>query len=140
MKKFPILYDGLNVLNEKLDANFIAIPRYEPEPLQELLPFVTVLQEKIIVQHLLAYADLFIGGGGTLNSEACYFGIPTISTRSFISHYDKFLIEEGLMKKADTVEELVELSIENIGKNTDADRLFAQMNLNLASLADEIIR
>jgi hypothetical protein len=44
------------------------------------------------------------------------------------------------MKKADTVEELVELSIENISKNTDADRLFAQMNLNLASLADEIIR
>lgn len=139
MKKYPVLYQGLEVLKSKIDANFIAIPRYEPEPLQELLPFVCVLKEKMIVQHLLAYADLFIGGGGTLNSEACYFGTPTISTRSFVSHYDKFLIDEGLMKKADSVEELVELSLENIGRRTDANRVFKQMSLDLNWLTEEII-
>lgn len=140
MKKYPILYEGLEILKDKLDANIIAIPRYEPEPLQELLPFATVLQEKLIVQHLLAYADLFIGGGGTLNSEACYFGTPTISTRSFVSHYDKLLIDEGLMKKADTTDELVSLCLENMGKRTDAGRVFGQMSLELDTLVDEIIR
>lgn len=139
MKKYPILYEGLEILKDKIDANIIAIPRYEPEPLAELLPFVTVLQEKMIVQHLLAYADLFIGGGGTLNSEACYFGTPTISTRSFVSHYDKLLIDEGLMKKADTVDELVALCVENLGKRTDADRVFGEMSLDLDELVEEII-
>jgi hypothetical protein len=139
MKKFPILYQGLEILKDKLDANIIAIPRYEPEPLQELLPFATVLKEKMIVQHLLAFADLFIGGGGTLNSEACYFGTPTISTRSFVSHYDKLLIDEGLMQKADTVDELVALCIEHFSKRTDAKRVFDKMNLDLVKLVEEII-
>jgi len=140
MKKYPILYEGLEILKDKIDANIIAIPRYEPEPLQELLPFACVLKEKMVVQHLLAYADLFIGGGGTLNSEACYFGTPTISTRSFISHYDKLLIDEGLMQKADSVEELVEMSIENFGKRTNAKRVFDEMDLDLFALVEEIIK
>ncbi len=140
MKKYPILYEGLEIIKDKFDANIIAIPRYEPEPLQELLPFATVLKEKMIVQHLLAFCHLFIGGGGTLNSEACYFGTPTISTRSFVSHYDKLLIDEGLMKKADTVDELVTLSIDNFGVRTDADRVFGAMNLELDKLVEEIIR
>lgn len=139
MKKYPILYEGLEILKDKLDANIIAIPRYEPDPLAELLPFATVLREKMIVQHLLAFADLFIGGGGTLNSEATYFGTPTISTRSFVSHYDKLLIDEGLMQKADTVDELVELCLFHFGKRTDAKRVFETMHLDLFKLVDEII-
>ena len=139
MKKYPILYEGLEILKDKLDANIIAIPRYEPEPLQELLPFATVLREKMIIQHLLAFSDLFIGGGGTLNSEACFFGTPTISTRSFVSHYDKLLIDEGLMQKADSVEELTELCLEHFGKRTDAKRVFDEMKLDLDRLVEEII-
>ena len=139
MKKYPILYEGLEILKDKLDANIIAIPRYEPEPLQELLPFATVLKEKMIVQHLLAFADLFIGGGGTLNSEATYFGTPTISTRSFVSHYDKLLIDEGLMQKADSVDELIDLCMEHFGKRTDAKRVFDTMKLDLSDLVGEII-
>lgn len=138
-KKFPILYEGLNILKERLDANIIAIPRYEPQPLQQLLPFATVLQEKLLVQHLLAYADLFIGGGGTLNSESCYFGTPTISTRSFVSHYDKLLIDEGLMQKADSADELVELCLRHIGRRTDAKRLFDTMVLDIEAIASEIL-
>ena len=140
MKKYPILYEGLEILKDQMDVNFVAIPRYEPEPLQELLPFATVLKEKMIIQHLLAFADLFIGGGGTLNSEATYFGTPTISTRSFVSHYDKLLIDEGLMKKADTVEELVELCKANIGVRTDAKSVYDKMTLKLDELVEEIIR
>ncbi|MEY4505337.1 MAG: hypothetical protein RL154_1637 [Pseudomonadota bacterium] len=140
MKKYPFLYDGLRVLKDKIDANFLIIPRYEPETVAEMLPFCAVLQEKIVVQHLLAYCDLFIGGGGTLNSEACYFGAPTISTRSFISHYDKFLIDEGLMLKADSADEVVDLSIANIGKKQDANRVFDEMNFDVNFIVDEILK
>ena len=139
MKKYPILYEGLEILKDKLDANIIAIPRYEPEPLQELLPFATVLKEKMIVQHLLAFADIFIVVCGTLNSEATYFGTPTISTRSFVSHYDKLLIDEGLMQKADSVDELIDLCMEHFGKRTDAKRVFDTMKLDLSDLVGEII-
>jgi hypothetical protein len=139
-KKFPFLYDGLVILKDKIDANFLVIPRYEPEVVAEILPFCTVLQEKIVVQHLLAYCDLFIGGGGTLNSEACYFGTPTISTRSFISHYDKFLIDEELMLKADNSDEVVELALKYIGKKNKANTVFDEMVFDLDAIVDEILK
>ena len=139
-KKFPLLYEGLKVLNSNMDANIIIIPRYEHEPLKTMFPFATVLEEKMVIQHLLAFADLFIGGGGTLNSEACYFGTPTISTRSFISHYDKLLIDSGLMQKADTVEELCEISERIIGQRNDPSELFGTMSFDLDEIISEILK
>ena len=57
-----------------------------------------------------------------------------------MSHYDKLLIDEGLMKKADTVEELVELCKANIGVRTDAKSVYDKMTLKLDELVEEIIR
>lgn len=139
-KKYPMLYEGLKIIHETMDVNIILIPRYEAEPLKLMFPFATVLEEKMIIQHLLAFADLFIGGGGTLNSEACFFGTPTISTRSFISHYDKLLIDSGLMEKADTRDELVTITKEIISKRRDPKKLFDTMSLDLDRIVDEILR
>jgi predicted glycosyltransferase len=139
-KKYPILYDGLKIIHDKLDPNIIIIPRYEHEPLQVLFPYAVVLEEKMIVQHLLAYADLFIGGGGTLNSEACFFGTPTISTRSFISHYDKLLIDAGLMEKVDTVDELITITEKIMSQRNDPSALFNTMNFDLNTIVAEILK
>ena len=139
-KKYPVLYDGLKLIKEKFDPNIIIIPRYEHEPLQAMFPFAVVLEEKMVIQHLLAFADLFIGGGGTLNSEACFFGTPTISTRSFVSHYDKLLIDAGLMEKIDTVEELLETAENIMSKRKDPKELFDTMNFDLDKLIDEILK
>ncbi len=138
-KKYPILYEGLDVLKDRIDANFVIIPRYEPEPLIEMFPYAKVLKEKLVIQHLLAFCDLFIGGGGTINSEACYFGTPTISTRSFVSHYDKMLINEGLMVKVDTKEELIESALQMIGKRNESSVLKHQ-EFNIKELVDEMLR
>ncbi len=138
-KKYPILYEGLKELSEILDANFIIIPRYEPEYLEELFPFAKVLTQKVIIQHLLAFCDLFIGGGGTINSEACYFGTPTISTRSFVSHYDKMLLDEGLMKKVDTKSELIKTSLEIISRRQD-ENILKKQKLNIKELVDEVLK
>lgn len=140
-KKYPILYEALPVIQERLDANFIIIPRYEPEPIKEIFPFAKVLDEKMVIQHLLAFCDLFIGGGGTINSESCYFGTPTISTRSFISHYDKMLIDKGLMEKVDSKEDLIEKSLSMLGKrNAHAEGVFLDMNYDIKSLVDEVLK
>ncbi len=96
-KKYPFLYEALEELHNTLNANIIIIPRYESAYLKKEFPFAIILEEKIKIQHLLKYADLFIGGGGTLNTEACFLGTPTISTRSFICHYDKWQIDNELM-------------------------------------------
>ncbi|MGP1580662.1 MAG: DUF354 domain-containing protein [Wolinella sp.] len=140
-QKFPILYDGVKELLSKMHVNVLVIPRYEPEGVAELLPFAKVLKEKMVIQHLLAHCDLFIGGGGTLNSEACYFGTPTISTRSFVSHYDKFLIDAGLMEKVDTKEELASIAQEIMGRrNPHAQRVFGRMNIDIPNIIDEVLR
>jgi len=139
-KKYPILYEALEILKDRIDANFIIIPRYEPEPLKEMFPFAKVLNEKMVIQHLLAYCDLFIGGGGTINSEACYFGTPTISTRSFVSHYDKMLIDMKLMKKVDTKEELVDTAISIMGsRNIHAKELLNDMEFDIKKLVDKVL-
>ncbi len=139
-KKYPILYEGLEIIKNEMDANIIIIPRYEPEPLIELFPYAKVLKEKMVIQHLLAYCDLFIGGGGTLNLEACYFGTPTISTRSFVSHYDKYVIDQGLMRKVETKEELIETAKEIISKRNDPSVAFDDNKVDINSLVNEMLK
>lgn len=138
-KKYPILYRALTILKDKVDANFLVIPRYGADTLESEFPFAAVLQEKLQIQHLLAFADLFIGGGGTINCEACYFGTPTISTRSFISHYDKFLIDRGLMQKANTVQEVVDQSLVLLSNRLDSSSVFNYMVMDLPAMVDEIL-
>lgn len=138
--KFTFLYEGLHILKDKIKANFIIIPRYESNPLKSIFPYALVLENKLEIQHLLAFCDLFIGGGGTLNSESCYFGTPTISTRSFISHYDKWLMELGLMQKADSADELVFIALNIVGKrNKKAKEIFKGMNFNLDEILEVIL-
>jgi hypothetical protein len=108
-KKYPFLYEVLEEIYNKFNANVIIIPRYESDYLKREFPFAFVIDEKIILQHLLKDADLFIGGGGTINTESCFLGTPTISTRSFISHYDKWQIDNGLMVWTNDKNELMEL-------------------------------
>jgi predicted glycosyltransferase len=106
-KKYPFLYEALPLIYKKFNANIIIIPRYESEYLKKEFPFAYVIEEKIILQHLLEDVDLFLGGGGTINTEACFLGTPTISTRSFISHYDKWQIDNNLMVWTNNLNELI---------------------------------
>ena len=140
-KQYPILYDSLKEIKKQNNANIIIIPRYESNYLKEKFPFAVVIEEKKVIQHLLAYADLFIGGGGTLNTEACYFGTPTISTRSFISHYDKYQIDKELMVWVSTKKELLLTCKRLISNRTDklAKEVFGQMSLDIDTIVENII-
>lgn len=140
-KKYPFLYEGLQEIKEVLDANIIMIPRYESDYLKHEFPFATVIESRIVIQHMLAFADLFIGGGGTINTEACYFGTPTISTRSFICHYDKFQIGHGLMTWVNSKEQLIEMSKVMAGNRYEdkAKAVFGEMQVSVDSLVDDIL-
>jgi len=140
-KKYPFLYEALPEIHKKLDANIIIVPRYESDYLKKEFPFAIVLEEKIIIQHLLAHADLFIGGGGTMNSEACFLGTPTISTRSFISHYDKFQIDNGLMVWASSKEELLYWTEKLLGNRNDkkAENLMNNMKVEIEFFIKNIL-
>ena len=139
-KKYPFLYEVLEEIYKKFDANIIIIPRYESDYLKHEFPFAYVLDEKIVLQHLLKDVDLFIGGGGTINTEACFLGTPTISTRSFISHYDKFQIDNGLMVWTNNKEELLtyvkQVKEKSLKPNIEVVK---KMEINLDKIVKEII-
>jgi hypothetical protein len=137
-KKYPILYEVIDEIQKLTNSNIIIIPRYESEYLRKEFPFAIVLEEKVEIQHLLKFCDLFIGGGGTINSEACFLGTPTISTRSFISHYDKYQIDNNLMVWVETKEELIKKVKLLIGTKVDTKPI-KQMSINIEDIVSNIL-
>jgi len=139
-KKYPFLYEVIEEL-QNWDINLVIVPRYESKYLKEKFKRAIVLDKAIILQHLLAKTSLFIGGGGTINIEATYFGVPVISTRSFISHYDKFLIDNGLMWHSNNKEEILDLAKKLIGVNNKAKakEVYSKMDVNIDMFVREIV-
>jgi len=139
--RHPLLYDAMRDIFDITGANIVIVPRYESEYLESEFPFATVLKEKVVIQHLLAFAGLFIGGGGTLNTEACFLGTPTISTRSFICHYDKFQIDSDLMVWVSNKADLLYAVKTMFSKRIDgkSGRILANMSLDIKGLVDEIL-
>jgi len=133
----PFLYEVIEKLQE-WDINLVIIPRYESEYLKKRFKKAIVLEKKIILQNLLAKSNLFIGGGGTINIEACYFGVPVISTRSFISHYDKFLIDNNLMWHSNDSKEIISLSKKLIKQKTDSKPIFDKMEVDIDMFIKEM--
>ena len=131
---------SIKIFNNTINSNIIIIPRYESTYLKDEFPFAVVLEEKVVIQHLLSYADLFIGGGGTLNTEACFFNTPTISTRSFICHYDKYQIDNNLMYWVNTKEELLEKTYKLLSDKRNMQKnIFDNMNLDIPKIVNQIL-
>lgn len=135
LNKKTFVYDAL----KNIDANLIIIPRYETGHLREELPNAITVEEKMDLSKILPFVDIFIGGGGTINIEACYWGTPVISTRSFVTYYDKFLIDNGLMFLAQTEDEIIKLYKEHAGKRL-TNNILREQHADVKSLVDEVIR
>jgi len=139
-KKYPFLYETLPKIYKKFDANIILIPRYESKYLKKEFPFAYVIEEKIFLQHFLKDVDLFIGGGGTINTESCFLGTQTISTRSFISHYDKWQIDNNLMvwtNDEDKLIKLVELAMQK--KLIPKCNILKKISVDIENIIDNIL-
>lgn len=112
-EKLPIIYESIHLLSKKLNANLVIMPRYGSQELhQEFdgIKSVHILEKKLEPREFYPYIDLLIGGGGTMNLESCYLGIPTISTRSLFLYHDIYLLENSLMQHAKNAQEVLALS------------------------------
>src|SRR3989344_2326406 len=101
-EKSSVVLPIINELMEKVEANFVVLPRYKEQ--EEIIS--KSLNEKAIIAHhaidgpsLLSYSDIFIGSGGTMTLEAALLGTPTISCRPFHTMYEDYAIKKGLVIK-----------------------------------------
>jgi predicted glycosyltransferase len=71
------------------------------------VPGFTVPEHAIDAQSLIAYADLVISAGGTMNREAVALGTPVYTTfEGRLGAVDERLIAEGRLRKLAAADEL----------------------------------
>ena len=141
--KFSLFYESVNELSKS--ANILIMPRYEKEHLKIEFgnnPRIKILESKLFVNEFYPYIDLLLGGGGTMNLEAAYLGIPVISTRSLLLYHDKFLIKNNLMKYARNLDSLKKhfRFYESISfrKNPESRKILAPNGVSLEHIIDSI--
>lgn len=107
--QYRLWYESVHTL-AKESVRLLIIPRYGKAQLEAefgAYSNVQIAQEIIAPHDLYAHASLLLGGGGTMNLESCFLGIPTISTRSLLLYHDCYLLEHKLMHHAKSVEEVM---------------------------------
>lgn len=147
-KKLTIIYESIALLASKTDANLILMPRYGSKQLKKdfgNLKNVFILEDKLLPNQFYPFIDVLIGGGGTMNLEACYLGIPTISTRSLFLFHDKYLLDNDLMKHCKTpqevcneVKKLLDSKIQKDVLKSKAQKLFEPDNADFDGIFKEI--
>jgi len=98
------LRNALGALVKELEGwNVVILPRY-PEQAQDLegrYRGAVVLKEFIDGPSLLSQADLFVGMGGTMTTEAALLGVPTLSLYpGRTTLIERFMIRRNLVVKA----------------------------------------
>lgn len=108
-EKLPIIYESIPAIASSLDVNVVIMPRYGKEGL-DFAGFenIFVIEEKLPPSDFYPFIDILIGGGGTMNLEACYLGIPTISTRSLFLFHDRYLLDNLLMRHCKNTPEVLQ--------------------------------
>ena len=95
----PLFPRTLDFLGSRDDVHAIVIPRTEEQRdfVQELaLPSVIVPERAVDAQSLIAFADLVVSAGGTMNREAVALGVPVHTTfGGRLGGVDEQLIREG---------------------------------------------
>lgn len=124
-QKLPIIYESIALLARNLAANIVIMPRYGSDELvREFgeLENVWICRDKFAPQDFYPFIDVLVGGGGTMNLESCYLGIPTISTRSLLLFHDQYLITHRLMSHATSAQEVLALTHAALQRQTPKSR------------------
>ena len=104
---FPHL---LELLGRKDDVRAVVLPRTveQRDAVRGLgLPSLTVPDEAVDAQSLVAFSDLVVSAGGTMNREAAALGVPVYTTfQGRLGGVDEALIREGRLRLLTAPEEL----------------------------------
>jgi predicted glycosyltransferase len=97
---FPRILDGLG---RRDDVHAVVIPR-TPEQRDGArsleLPALVVPDGAVDAQSLIAFADLVVSAGGTMNREAAALGVPVYTTfGGRLGGVDEWLLREGRLKR-----------------------------------------
>jgi len=95
----PLFPLTLDFLGKRDDAHAIVLPRTEEQRdfVRSLaLPSVIVPERAVDAQSLIAFADLVVSAGGTMNREAAALGVPVYTTYGGrLGGVDEALIRDG---------------------------------------------
>lgn len=111
--------DVLTSLREQ--GQVVVLPRYpnQREEIERLGGFI-VPDRAIDAPSLVAFADLVVSGGGTMNREAVALGTPVITTfEGRMGGVDEALLADGRLRRLDEIGEVV---LERRDRGGDADR------------------
>jgi uncharacterized protein len=92
----------------RLDTQAVVLPR-TPEQRAELarLDGLTVPERAVDAQSLIAFADLVVSAGGTMNREAVALGTPVFTTfEGRLGAVDEALMREGRLRKLEDPEQV----------------------------------
>lgn len=138
-KQLPIIYEMIPLLHKSFDCNIVIMPRYESDYLKEQFSKIaTILDDKLKPEEFYPFIDMLIGGGGTMNLEASYYGLPVISTRSLLLYHDKYLIENDLMTHVTTLQEMMETIPKLLGRKQNNKKFFCKNQCELNPIIDTI--
>ncbi|MCX2717687.1 DUF354 domain-containing protein [Helicobacter sp. MIT 21-1697] len=143
-QKLPIIYQSVMLLAQSGKVNVLLMPRYGEQELESLFgkdKYVKILKQKLEPKAFYPFIDMLLGGGGTMNLEACYLGIPVISTRSLLLFHDRFLLKHKLMYHAKSVEEVMRCVDEILSSRTPPckrDDLFAPNGADFSTILPHI--
>jgi uncharacterized protein len=95
----PLFGDVLRRLGADPDVQAVVLPRTaeQQEAIRRLsLPSLVVSEHAVEAQSLVAFADLVVSAGGTMNREAVALGVPVYTTfAGRIGAVDEMLVRDG---------------------------------------------
>ncbi|HEY2631224.1 MAG TPA: DUF354 domain-containing protein [Solirubrobacteraceae bacterium] len=103
----------------------VVLPRTDAQrPQLRDVPGFTVPEQAIDAQSLIAYADLVISAGGTMNREAVALGTPVYTTfEGRLGAVDERLIAQGRLRKLTAADELKLAKRDSAGEADGGSRI-----------------
>ncbi len=124
-KSNPLFPQVLNFLGNQAQVSAVVLPRTEAQRdyVRSLhLPAVVVPDGAVDAQSLIAFADLVVSAGGTMNREAAALGVPVYTTYGGrLGGVDEALIREGRLRPLTDPRALELVKREPTGKRVRRD-------------------
>jgi uncharacterized protein len=108
---FAQVLDRLRLAVEQSGLQVVVLPRTAAQRLQLSAVEEFIVPEQVIdAQSLIAYSDLVVSAGGTMNREAVALGTPVFTTfEGRLGAVDERLIDEGRLRKLASVGDLEQM-------------------------------